>query len=196
MRREYLFSLFLLWGCATAPAVDTLSGADTQNNGGDGDAGLIDQDPTVDDSEASVSDGGRHHRDAGGRGEAGSGDAGNVCAYKLTSSNFAPSDPSCSFAEEVTQTTGGLAFECDGGAAEIIFDQQKFTGTFQGGTVTVTSTADYTMDNTCGFHSTQTITGNLTSGTLSYTYKESKTTGDCSSYSTCSATAKIALSPM
>jgi hypothetical protein len=108
-------------------------------------------------------------------------DAGNgICtsALRVTVTSTGPF-PSCVYNTSVVASSpAGLKHPCVGnGPASVKFGTQTFSGSVAAGVVTVTNVDSYSIDipNTgtkCGYKNTQTISGTLSSGTLSYSYTE------------------------
>jgi hypothetical protein len=92
----------------------------------------------------------------------------------------------CSFNSMVaTGTTATLMYPCAGGTAMVTLGDQVFSGTVSAsGAVSLTNVSMYSqlslppLKITCSFTGTQTVTGTIASGSLSYDYAEAFSTGD------------------
>lgn len=91
-----------------------------------------------------------------------------------------------------------LTYACAGGAASATFGSQVFTGTEAPGGVTLQHTGSYSaaiLGVSCLIDTTQTISGDLASGSLSYVYREAFAAGQSSLcpflFLACSATGTV-----
>jgi hypothetical protein len=105
-------------------------------------------------------------------------DAGAVCAKMLAVTFTQQSAGTCVYNTTVVESSPAkLDYMCTGGPATVTFGEQKFSGSITNDDVSLTNVDLYTFTNekykvTCAYRSTQTITGSLSSGTLTYSYTE------------------------
>ncbi len=102
----------------------------------------------------------------------------NACSKALTVKITSSSLTTCSFNTTVEASSPAtLAYVCAGGNATVTFGTQVFTGTETGGTVSVSNVSSYLFTNvkynvTCRYTATQTISGTVASGKLTWGYTE------------------------
>jgi hypothetical protein len=105
--------------------------------------------------------------------DAGSKDAasGSSCEREIAMGKLTISNPSCFVNEHVSNKTTKLAFACAGGAASATFAGHTFTGTVQGDVIALTNVEKFLFNN-CQWESTEKIDGDLSKGSLFYSYTE------------------------
>lgn len=115
-----------------------------------------------------------------------------TCKATITLTSFNPSTRTCSFNTTANQTPGTLVFPCSGGgSATGTFGKQIFRGSISNGNFTLSNIDPFVFSG-CNVQSTQTIFGQVSSGTGNYTYSEQETGGTCGGVSTCRASARVA----
>jgi len=97
--------------------------------------------------------------------------SGASCERDLTLGKVSISNQACFVNEHVSNKKTKLAFACSGGVASATFDGHVFKGTIAGDVIALTDVETFTF-NSCQWQSTETIDGDLTKGTLTYSYKE------------------------
>jgi hypothetical protein len=97
--------------------------------------------------------------------------SGTSCERDITLGQVAISNQACFVNEHVSNKKTKLAFACSGGAASATFDGHVFTGTIAGDVIALTDIEKFTFNN-CQWQSTEKIDGDLTKGTLTYSYTE------------------------
>lgn len=104
------------------------------------------------------------------------------------------STPSCFVDVRVEPGEAGtLRWDCAGGGAELVFDGgARFGGAVVGGALTLCATTSY--DHSCHWVSAQRFTGDLETGTLTYTYEETTPAGPCPDAVACGATGATTVS--
>jgi hypothetical protein len=114
-----------------------------------------------------------------------------TCKATITLTSFNPSTRTCSFNTTANQTPGTLVFPCSGGgSATGTFGKQTFRGSITNGNFTLSNLDPFVFGG-CNVQSTQTIFGQVSSGTGNYTYSEQETGGSCGGVSTCRASARV-----
>jgi len=99
--------------------------------------------------------------------------------------------PGCWVDEKVSNRSAVLSYPCGGGTATAGF-AAPFSGIVTAeGQVDIGTTTTFSWDDGCTWKSEQRITGKLSSGTLSYTYREAPVKGARCSSSHCVANAKV-----
>ena len=102
----------------------------------------------------------------------------NACGKALSVKITTSSLPTCTFNTTVEASSPAtLSYACAGGPASVTFGAQTFAGTESGDVVNVSNVSTYTFTNAkykvnCQYKATQTISGTLASGKLSYSYTE------------------------
>lgn len=97
--------------------------------------------------------------------------AGKTCERSIDVGALTISNETCYVNEHVSNRSGTLSFPCEGGKASVNFNGKKFSGTIKGDAVFLELVEPFVF-NSCQWESTETIDGDLASGTLSYAYKE------------------------
>jgi Cys-rich repeat protein len=108
-----------------------------------------------------------------------SGSSGCTNQLAVTITRTGP-DPTCTFNTTVVSSSPAtLAYPCAGGSASVSFGSQTFTGTVTSGTVSLTNVTTYPFSftvsgktYTCEYTETQTITGTLASGSLTFNLQQ------------------------
>lgn len=158
MMRLYLLAIF--------PAVISVACAASNSpfpgTGGAGGAGSVDAG-----SDAAATDGPPDpvFVDASGNGGP------SNCTRTLTVGALSISNPACFVNEHVSNQKTDLLFPCAGGAATAMFGTHMFTGTVSGDVIMLSDVEPFVFNN-CDWQSTETIQGDLSKGTLTYTYSE------------------------
>jgi hypothetical protein len=93
------------------------------------------------------------------------------CERSLAVGTLTISMSNCWVNQHVENQKATLRFPCAGGSARATFAGHPFTGTVSGDTVTLQDVEPF-LFNACQWQSTETIGGNLASGTMSYGYTE------------------------
>jgi hypothetical protein len=118
-------------------------------------------------------------------------DAG-ACTARLFVGAVTPS-PGCWVDEKVGKRTGTLAYLCGGGAASTQLGVE-FSGTVSAtGQVDVAATTTFAWSDGCKWQSEQRITGRLSSGSLTYGYREAPIEGTHCQPAHCTASAKVSV---
>lgn len=93
------------------------------------------------------------------------------CFRELSTGRLVLSDARCFTNQYIENTKAKVYFPCTGGDAEVSFGPQKFVGTVRGDVLDAENEEDFVYDG-CRWRSTQRIKGDLSKGTLQYTYNE------------------------
>jgi hypothetical protein len=111
--------------------------------------------------------------------DAAAADAGpSACTKALSVRITKISQSTCLFNSTVEESSPAtLSYACAGGAASVTFGAQTFTGTETAGSVSLTNVSTYTFTNvkynvSCKYIATQTISGTVASGKLTWAYTE------------------------
>lgn len=114
------------------------------------------------------------------------------CAATLWVTGMRRSSASCYVDEVVTRTPGTLRYPCAGGDAEVVFGaSSRFVGFVRDGNVDVKISTDFPFSDGCRWRSIQLIQGNLATGQLGFTYRESPIEGQSGCASPCTADAQV-----
>jgi hypothetical protein len=102
------------------------------------------------------------------------------CAPTLLVTGSVPSDPGCVDFPVQAGSTGTIQYPCSGGTVAARLGTVAFTGSVQGGEVSLSGTEVITADRSpdgCVWRTNHQIQGNVSSGTLSYSYAEAVISG-------------------
>lgn len=136
--------------------------------------------------------------DAGAAGPSDSKDAGGFldaagatdCERDLEVGLLSVSNAACYVNTQVESKTSKLEFPCAGGAATVTFGTQTFTGKVNGDLVHLKNVETFNYGG-CPWESTQTIDGDVTTGSLDYSYTEKPLT-TCPDQYPCTANGSLA----
>jgi hypothetical protein len=115
-----------------------------------------------------------------------------TCTKTLTIPSVSLSNKVCTdINTQVTKANAvTLTYPCAGGVATATFGQQPFTGSVTGGKLLITNVMPFDLQS-CHLESTQTISGDVTTPALTWSYGERFLSGNCSGDIICTATAKV-----
>ena len=100
------------------------------------------------------------------------GSTGTDCEREITMGGLTISPAATCFVNEhVSNQKTTLKFACNGGAATASFGTHVFTGSVTGNQISLTDAEPFVF-NSCDWKSTEKITGDLDSGTVTYSYTE------------------------
>lgn len=119
-------------------------------------------------------------------------DPAGMCDATLTVTGMRRSSSSCYVDEVVTRTPGTLRYPCAGGDAEAQFGtSSRFVGSVRDGNADVKISTDFSFSDGCRWRSIQLIQGELRTGRLVFSYRESPIEGQSGCASPCTADAEV-----
>lgn len=114
-----------------------------------------------------------------------------TCTKTISVPSISLSNSACGdINTQVTKSTVTLTYPCAGGVATATFGQQAFTGSVTAGKLLITNVMPFDLQS-CHLESTQTITGDLATAALTWSYGERFLGGNCSGDIICTATGKV-----
>lgn len=123
-------------------------------------------------SGSSSSDPGSQPTFAGDAGGGGGASSGEECRRDLATGDITVDQgEACWVNQHVANTTASLEFACAGGAAKAVFGGHTFSGTVNGDHLDLVDVEPF-LFNGCDWQSTETISGDLASGAITYGYTE------------------------